>query len=194
MNDASFEGANLDGADFTQAELSGADFDNARGLTPWSEYVLIASLAVFVLLAALSLRRALKRRGGQAAPAPAQPQPTSPVFASMGRASTRTSRARCRSRSRRGATGAFNPINPPASATRGFGASLAIGLLGSLIVAFGAHLFLGGMVGTFSFAFDTLATATCSAPQCSVGVDSGTLGLVGGVFVVIAGFFVRSRA
>ena len=92
------------------------------------------------------------------------------------------------------AMGAFNPINPPASSTRGFGATLVIGLLGSLIVAFGLHLFLGGMVGTFSFAFDTLATATCSGPQCSVGVGSGEFGLIVGVFVVIAGFFVRARA
>jgi hypothetical protein len=188
MNDASFTGADLDGADFTQAELSGADFDNARGLTPWSAYVLIASLAVFVLLAALSVRRALKRRGNRAdAPAPT---PTTPVFASSA-AGYNPSVPRSLQKP---INAPFRPINPPASSIRGFAASLAIGLLGSLVAAFGVHLFLGGMIGTFSFAFDTLATATCSGPQCAVGVNSGTFGLVGGVFVVIAGFFIRARA
>jgi hypothetical protein len=204
LKDATFENAKLGSADFTQADLSGADFDSAQGLTNWSLYLIIAAGAVFLLLAALSLRKAMGRRGRKPAGPPAPSEPgvvqgtyVGDTYQSIWNRPSPGSNVQLTKQAPFApapATGAFNPINPPASSTRGFGMTLAIGLLGALIVAFGVHLFLGGMIGSFSFAFDTLATATCSGPQCSVGVGSGTVGLTVGVFVVIAGFFVRTRA
>jgi uncharacterized protein YjbI with pentapeptide repeats len=203
LTNASFDNAKVDGADFTQADLGGTDFNSARGLTPWSLYVLIAAGAVFLLLAGFSFRKAYKRRGRSADPKPAAESNDPAVvdgsyvgeqYQSIWTRPAGNAVQLAKPAQPAAASGAFHPINPPASSTRGFGATLAIGLLGSLIVAFGLHLFLGGMVGTFSFAFDTLATATCTGAQCAVGVSSGTVGLVCGVFVVLAGFFVRSRA
>jgi uncharacterized protein YjbI with pentapeptide repeats len=205
LQNAIFDNAKLGGADFTQADLSGTNFNSARGLTPWSLYVGIAAGVIFLLFAGLSLRKAMGRRGRTAEPTPAPGEPAVVDGKYVGESyqsiwnrppagSTVQLAKPVASAQPSMAMGAFNPINPPASSTRGFGATLVIGLLGSLIVAFGFHLFLGGMVGTFSFAFDTLATATCSGPQCSVGVGSGEFGLIVGVFVVIAGFFVRARA
>jgi len=74
------------------------------------------------------------------------------------------------------------------------GQGIVVGLLGAFLVALGLHLLVGGSIGEFSFAFDTLATKTCSAPTCSVGVNSGILGLIGGAWVMVAGFFVIARA
>lgn len=203
LKDAAFENAKLGSADFTQADIAGANFTSARGLTPWSLYLIIAAGVVFLLLAGLSLRKAIGRRGRTHESKPSDPTVVQDTYVAdtyqsiwnrPAAGSTVQLAPSAPSPLPAAASGAFNPINPPASSTRGFGATLAIGLAGSLVVAFGLHLFLGGMVGSFSFAFDTLATATCSGPQCSVGVASGTLGLVGGVFVIIAGFFVRARA
>jgi hypothetical protein len=88
--------------------------------------------------------------------------------------------------------GGFNPINGPQN--RGMVRGLVLGLLGSLMAAFGLHLFVGGILGQASFAFDGLATTACSGPQCAVGLNSGTLGLTLGIFVVLIGFAVRSAA
>ena len=206
LQNAIFDNAKLSSADFTQADIAGANFTSARGLTPWSLYVAIAAGVLFLLLAALSVRKAMRRRGHKPAPTPGPEQPAvvdgtyvGDNYQSIwnrppGGSTVQSTVQVAKPAALATASGAFNPINPPASSTRGVGASLVIGLLGSLIAAFGLHLFLGGMVGTFSFGFDTLATATCSGPQCSVGVASGEFGLIVGVFVVIAGFFVRSRA
>jgi uncharacterized protein YjbI with pentapeptide repeats len=200
LKNATFDHAKVSSADFTQADLAGASFASARGLTPWSLYVGIAAGAVFLLLAALSLRKALGRRGRTPAAkaAPAEPGVVQGTYVGDTYQSIWNrpagSTVQVAPTATPSATGAFNPINPPASSKRGFAMTFAVGLLGALIVAFGLHLFLGGMVGSFSFAFDTLATTTCSGPQCAVGVASGTVGLVGGVFVVIAGIFVRARA
>lgn len=205
LTGASFAHAKLGGGDFTQADLGHTDFSGARGLTPWSLYVFIAAGAVFLLLAAFSTRRALKRRPRPAPPAgfevpedrghslgrwltgnEGEAPTVQPTTTLVKPAATQSQPS--------AAPGAFHPINPSGTAAHGPAVALAIGLLGSLIAAFGVHLFVGGTIGSFSFAYDTLATTTCSGPQCPVGISSGTLGLVGGVFVILAGLFVRARA
>jgi hypothetical protein len=69
-----------------------------------------------------------------------------------------------------------------------------MGVLGSLMIAFGAHAFVGALIGEFSFAWDTLATAVCTQPQSLVGINGGVVGTIGGIVLAIAGFAVRSRA
>jgi uncharacterized protein YjbI with pentapeptide repeats len=225
LTDASFDRARVGGADFTQAELGGTSFDGVKGLKPWSTYLLIGAGAVFVLLAALSMARVLRRRGEQSGTAPSErgvgaaplwpegsSEPATSTPATSGStwssAWTRSAWQRSRSPAAPGSGGTatsgnfgisptgeiapFNPINAPSK--RSVGRGIALGLVGSLLVAFGLHLFVGGLIGEFSFAYDTLAKKVCSSAQCAVGVSSGMLGLFGGVFVVMGGFFVRSRA
>lgn len=212
LTGATFENAKLGGSDFTQADLDNTDFSRARGLTPWSTYVLIAAGAVFLLFAGVAARRAMKRRGHTDRRQPADTtadQPSAPHSwpSALGRWITGREGDAPSVQSAGAVTqpavplvkpaaalGAFHPINPSGRATRGPAATLAIGLLGALLAAFGVHLFVGGAIGSFSFAYDTLATTTCSGPQCAVGVDSGTLGLIGGVFVILAGLYVVARA
>jgi uncharacterized protein YjbI with pentapeptide repeats len=72
------------------------------------------------------------------------------------------------------------------------GITLTRGLVGSLVVALGFHLFLGGLIDEVASAAGPPVAQTCSAGAlCTVGVASGFLGLFGGVFVIIAGFAVR---
>jgi uncharacterized protein YjbI with pentapeptide repeats len=71
------------------------------------------------------------------------------------------------------------------------GITLTRGLVGALIVAFGFHLFLGGLADEIVSASGPPLAQTCSAGAlCTVGVASGFFGLIGGVFVIIAGFAV----
>ena len=88
--------------------------------------------------------------------------------------------------------GGFNPINGPAA--RGIGRGLVLGLLGAALVAFGAHLFVGGILGQVTSPFDSLVITACSGPQCSVGIASGTLGIFVGIFAALAGFAARAAA
>jgi uncharacterized protein YjbI with pentapeptide repeats len=234
LNNANLATAKVSGADFTQAELSDVNFDGVRGLTDWSRYLLIGAAVIFLLLAAVSVRRAVRRGPGRPDPSDAPmpmpmpvpvpvptPAPTStstPItpptaVGSVWQQAQANSESFWQQRSEAapgigsgmstpavrlaGLTGlaglgGFNPINGPS--TRGIARGLVLGLLGSLLVAFGAHLFVGGILGEASFAFDTLATAACSGPQCAVGQSSGTLGITVGIFVVLAGFAARASA
>jgi uncharacterized protein YjbI with pentapeptide repeats len=71
------------------------------------------------------------------------------------------------------------------------GITLARGLVGSLVVALGFHLFLGGLADEVVSSFGPPLAQTCSAGAlCTVGVASGFLGLFGGVLVIIVGFAV----
>jgi hypothetical protein len=186
LTGAVFDGASVHGADFTQADLGGASFTGIQGLIPWARYLLIAGAVVFLFFGWTAVRKALRRRlapemiGTFDQPRPAMagvgyPSPT-------GMAGPVTM----------GGAGAFNPINvrAPRSMARG----LALGLLGALLIAFGFHLMVGGLIGQFSFAFDTLATATCTGAACPVGITSGMFGLFGGIFVLIGGFWLLARA
>lgn len=72
------------------------------------------------------------------------------------------------------------------------GITLVRGLVGSLVIALGFHLFLGGLVDEIVSSSGPPLAQTCSAGTlCTVGVASGFFGLFGGVFVIIAGFAVR---
>jgi Pentapeptide repeats (8 copies) len=72
------------------------------------------------------------------------------------------------------------------------GIALARGLVGSLVVALGFHLFFGGLADEIVSSFGPPLAQTCSAGAlCTVGVASGFFGLFGGVFVILAGFAVR---
>ncbi|MGN6605466.1 MAG: pentapeptide repeat-containing protein [Jatrophihabitans sp.] len=183
LQHAVFDDAQVDGADFTQAEVGGAHFGGVRGLTDWSLYLLIGAAAVFVLLAVASIRKAVGRRAGSRV----QVQPF------------RTDLAAIQAAHHVGAAGrhavpepAVDPryVRVGRSPARG----ILLGLLGSLVVAFGLHLLAGALIGQFSFAFDTLATAVCTQPQCTVGVDSSFPGLFGGIAVVLVGLVLRARA
>jgi hypothetical protein len=79
----------------------------------------------------------------------------------------------------------------PSFAMSRTGITLARGLVGSLVVALGFHLFLGGLADEVVSSFGPPLAQTCSAGAlCTVGVASGFLGLFSGVFVIIAGFAV----
>jgi uncharacterized protein YjbI with pentapeptide repeats len=157
LSNAMFTNATVTGADFTQAGLDGAHFDGVKGLVPWSTYLLIGAVVIFLVLTVSSVALVLRRGSGR--PTPNQP------YGELG--------------------GAYS-MNAPAG--RGAGLSIALAVLGSFLVALGAHLFVGGLMGDFSFASDTLATKVCTQPQCVVGINSGMAGTTGGIFVVIAGF------
>lgn len=181
---AQFQQAKVKDADFTQAQLTNATFTGAQGLTPWSLYLLIGAGVVFVLLAVMAIMKAVRRR--RPAPTAAAPGWTAPGIADYGAAPI----GRVAVAPAPGST--FAPINSPQA--RGVGRGLALGLAGALLVAFGLHLFIGGLIGQFSFAFDTLATSVCTYPTCPVGITSGMIGLFGGIFVVMAGFVAVAKA
>lgn len=70
--------------------------------------------------------------------------------------------------------------------------ALVRGLAGSLVVALGLHLFLGGLADEIVSSSGPPLAQTCSGGAlCTVGVASGFFGLFGGVFVIIAGFAIR---
>ncbi|HXP21507.1 MAG TPA: pentapeptide repeat-containing protein [Streptosporangiaceae bacterium] len=194
LTGADLNGANLSGTSFVQADLGQATFRNATGVTPWSEYLLIASLVVFVLLALGSLRRRGRPYGGMAArgrmagmggPSAAMGGPS----AAMGM----------------NAIGSFNDMPGPGmpgmmggmgiNAGRAFAGSrfwLLRGLLGAVVIAFGFHLFIGGLLDEFVGGFGAPLQQTCSGPLCAVGVASGFIGLFGGILLIIVGFGVRA--
>ena len=86
----------------------------------------------------------------------------------------------------------LNRQNMPSFAMSRTGIALARGVAGSLAVALGFHLFLGGLADEIVSASGPPLAQTCSAGAlCTVGVASGFFGLFCGVFVIIAGFAVR---
>lgn len=176
---AKFDQAKVGGADFTQATLDGASFTGAQGLKPWSLYLLIGAGAAFLLLAVAAVAKAVRRRR----PTTAAAMWTAPGIADYGFPPAAPQVPR---------PGGFAPINP--RAVRGVGHGLAFGLVGALLVAFGLHLFAGGLIGQFSFAFDTLATTVCTYPSCPVGISSGMIGLFGGILIAMVGFVAMARA
>jgi hypothetical protein len=72
------------------------------------------------------------------------------------------------------------------------GPGLVRGLLGSVMVAFGFHLFVGGLLDEFVGGFSVPLQQTCSGPLCVVGVASGFFGIFGGIIVAILGFGIRA--
>lgn len=71
------------------------------------------------------------------------------------------------------------------------GSLLVRGLIGSVVVAIGFSLFAGGILGEILSASGPPVAQTCVGTLCKVGVNSGFIGLFGGVFVAIAGFGIR---
>jgi Pentapeptide repeats (8 copies) len=134
-------GANLDdtslgGANFGQATFDGTTLTGATGLTPWSLYLLIAAVLVFVVSAWRVLVRA--RRNGSPGP--------------------RT----------------------------------GVALAGCLLLAFGFHLFAGGVIDEFIGQMTGAPIAqACTGPQCAVGVSSGIVGLIAGIVVMMIGGSLR---
>jgi hypothetical protein len=134
-------GANLDdtslgGANFGQATFDGTTLTGATGLTPWSLYLLIASVLVLVVSAWRVLVRS--RRSG------------SP------------------------------------------GARTGVALVGCLLLAFGFHLFAGGIIDELVGLMTGAPVAqACTGPQCAVGVSSGFVGLIAGIVVMMIGGSLR---
>jgi uncharacterized protein YjbI with pentapeptide repeats len=134
-------GANLDdtslgSANFGQATFDGTTLAGATGLTPWSLYLLIAAVLVFVVSAWRVLARA--RRSGSPGP--------------------RT----------------------------------GVALAGCLLLAFGFHLFAGGVIDEFIGQMTGAPVAqACAGPQCAVGVSSGIVGLIGGIVAMMIGGSLR---
>ena len=139
-------GANLDdtslgGANFGQATFDGTTLTGATGLTPWSLYLLIAAVLVFVVSAWRVLARA--RRDG----------------------------------SRRNGSP---------------GPRTGVALAGCLLLAFGFHLFAGGIIDEFIGQMTGAPIAqACAGPQCAVGVSSGIVGLIVGIVVMMIGGSLR---
>ncbi len=141
LTGAKLDHASLTGTTFTQATLTGVDFTGAKGLLPWSTYVLgIAAivLALMILPALRPKRLAFLARAG----------------------------------------------------VRGFPTLI----IGSVLVALGVHLFLGGLVGLIVGSFGAPVVQTCTAPQCVVGIKSQFVGPFAGVFAIIIGFAVKGMA
>jgi uncharacterized protein YjbI with pentapeptide repeats len=136
LTGADLDGARLGGADFTQATFDGTKLAGTTGLTPWSLYLLIAAVLIFIL----SARKVLARARRQGAP----------------------------------------------------GSRTGVALFGCLVLAFGFHLFAGGIIDEFIGQISGAPVAqACSGPQCPVGVASGPIGLFAGVLVMLIGASLR---
>jgi uncharacterized protein YjbI with pentapeptide repeats len=182
LTGADLDGANLGGTTFTQAELGQATFNGVTGVPPWSLYLLIASAALFLLLAWRSVRRRIRRAGGVTGLAMS---PGMGGMAGMGAAAGSGGMP-----GMPGMGGVIGMNSTPVRVPRGPG--LVRGLLGSLIAAFGIHLFAGGLLDEFVGGFSVPLHQTCSGPLCVVGVASGFFGLFGGIIVAILGFGIRA--
>jgi hypothetical protein len=68
---------------------------------------------------------------------------------------------------------------------------LVRGLIGSVVVALGLSLALGGFLGEIAGSFGPPVTQTCAGALCKVGVSSGFIGIFGGIVVIIIGFVLR---
>jgi Pentapeptide repeats (8 copies) len=66
------------------------------------------------------------------------------------------------------------------------------GILGSVIVAVGFNLCIGGFLGEVISAAGPPVKQACTGALCAVGVSSGFIGIFGGVVLIIAGFFIRA--
>jgi uncharacterized protein YjbI with pentapeptide repeats len=194
VTDADFDGAALGGADFTQASTDGAAFAGVQGLIPWSRYLLIATIMVFLLCAFVAVRRALRRRRPVElyGSAPTRQVPwVQPAMVGYPTGSWSTSGPPIQAPDPYGSN-EFQPIN--GRPTRSVGRGIGVGLLAAAVIAFGFHLFVGALIGVFSFAFDTLATVTCTGPTCAVGIDAGMIGPWAGIFAMVAGLWVLAKA
>lgn len=188
LTGAVFDAATIAHADVTQADLDGASFAGAQGLIPWSRYLLFLAVLVFLLVGWGAVRRAWRRRAvfdPSASLTTTQPAMIGPSSWSAGQPGYPGYSAPA-------AVGGFHPINARAPRTAGRG--LAVGLLAAALIAFGVHLVVGALLGQFSFAYDTLATVTCTAASCPVGINGGMLGLFGGFVVLFGGFWALSKA
>ena len=65
LTGANLSGADVSGATFTQATLTNTNFKGATGLLPWSTYVLIGAVVIFVLLMLRTLVQAVGARSGR---------------------------------------------------------------------------------------------------------------------------------
>jgi len=74
------------------------------------------------------------------------------------------------------------------------GASLVIRLVGCLLLAFGFRLFAGGVVDQVIAQTTAAANGACVGEPCAVGVDSGFLGLVSGIVVMVAAAWLLGRS
>jgi hypothetical protein len=66
------------------------------------------------------------------------------------------------------------------------------GILGSVIVALGFNLCIGGFLGEVVSAAGPPVSQTCTGALCAVGVSSGFIGIFGGVVLIIVGFVIRA--
>lgn len=151
LTNSNLSDAKVGGASFTQATLDGANFKGVTGVPPWSTYLLIFAIVIFLLLLWGTIRSRM-----------------------------------------RGASLRRRP-NYAISTTGRAQVNLVRSLIGVLVVAFGFHLFVGGLAGTILSASGPPVAQTCTAgPLCSVGMASGFIGLFAGVFVIIIGFALRA--
>jgi hypothetical protein len=65
--------------------------------------------------------------------------------------------------------------------------AMTLGVLGSLVIAFGFHLFGGGYINLAIGSFGTPVVETCGGPQFAVGVDTGFFGVFAGLPVALLG-------
>ncbi len=66
------------------------------------------------------------------------------------------------------------------------------GIVGSVIVALGFNLCVGGFLGEVISAAGPPVKQACTGALCVVGVSSGFIGIFGGVVLMIAGFIIRA--
>jgi hypothetical protein len=72
------------------------------------------------------------------------------------------------------------------------GPQTGVALAGCLLLAFGFHLFAGGIIDEFIAQMSGAPiTQACSGPQCAVGVSSGFIGLFGGIVAMMVGASLR---
>ncbi len=70
--------------------------------------------------------------------------------------------------------------------------ALLRGIIGSVLVALGFNLCVGGFVGEILSAAGPPVSQTCTGLVCTVGVSSGFIGIFGGVVLMVVGFIVRA--
>ena len=169
-SDAQFVGANLSGADFTQATLTNANFSKAD--VSGSTFTQ-ATLSNATFTGATGIPPWQLWIGIVAVLFFAFL-----LWRSLRRGVKAVARARTLGFSN--STGS----NPTVALIRG--------IIGSVLVALGFNLCVGGFVGAILSAAGPPVSQTCQGLICTVGVSSGFIGIFGGVVLMIVGFIVRA--
>ena len=192
LTDADLTGATLTGADITQTTLTGTTLDQVKGLRSYGRYVSALGGVVFVAMAMLTIAKASRRRRANLAAAsdhgetPLVPASYAPTANPSG---STTSQLPPPPSAADAPFGAFAPASSLRSARR----TLVVGLLGALVAGFGVQAFVGGLLKTFSPAFDPLLNI-CQQSTCQANIEMGVLAVFAGFPLALLGLAVWGKS